>query len=354
MRERSCGRKLVAVRLTAPNWEEKDVPLTLVQHEDPAPLQAFAAAIGTRDPATIAAYQSILRNLVAWLATRPGGRLFRMELLTETAVRDYLEHLRQVERAPRTRAKALTVIRRFCRWAVDEGLLHRNPATGVERPTVAALAPTELTPDQRYVLHQLVERAASPRLAAIVALGYWAGLRISEIAPLRMQDCDLNERIGTLRLVDAKGGKTRTIDLHNRARRPLHTYLYMEAGQRLRSPASDVRDAESPYVFTSQRAAWLRQQGRPDHLSTRGIMHLWDGLKATSTKDEWTLIKDVTFHDLRHDWAHRARAAGWQLEEIAVYAGHQTKDGAPAIATTARYTLPSRQQLRARLQVLGG
>jgi hypothetical protein len=128
----------------------------------------------------------------------------------------------------------------------------------------------------------------------------------------------------------------------------------MDAAMRDHCAACDARDADSTYVFTSQRAAWLRQHTRPDHLSTRGIMHLWDGLKATSTKDEWALIHGVTFHDLRHDWAHRARTAGWQLEEIAVYAGHQTKDGAPAIATTARYTLPSRQQLRTRLQALSG
>jgi len=62
----------------------------------------------------------------------------------------------------------------------------------------------------------------------------------------------------------------------------------------------------------------------------------------------------VTFHDLRHDFAHRARSAGWSLEEIAVYLGHQTKDGAPAIATTVRYTLPSRQQLKERIRVLAG
>jgi site-specific recombinase XerD len=331
------------------------MPLTLVRSEDPAPLRAFVGTIGNRDPATVAAYQGILRDLVAWLATRPGGSPFRMDLLTETAVRAYLEHLREAGRAPRTRAKALTVIRRFCRWAIDEGLLRRNPAHGVERPTVAALAPAELTPDQRYVLHQLVERAHSPRLVAIVALGYWAGLRISEVATLRVQDCVLNERIGTLHLVDAKGGKTRTIDLHNQARRPLYAYLHHpDLATCHTGTAADRRDPESTYVFTSQRAAWLRQHGRPDHLSTRGIMHLWATLKASSTKDEWALIQGITFHDLRHDWAHRARAAGWQLEEIAVYAGHQTKDGAPAIATTARYTLPSRQQLRARLQALGG
>jgi integrase len=125
-------------------------------------------------------------------------------------------------------------------------------------------------------------------------------------------------------------------------------YLYAPAS------ASDRRDPESAYVFTSQRAAWLRQQGRPDRLSTRGIEHLWGGLKAQATHEEWAALQDCTFHDLRHDWAHRARAAGWTLEEIAVYAGHQTKDGAPAIATTARYTLPSRQQLKARVQLLRG
>ncbi|MBC8472889.1 MAG: site-specific integrase [Planctomycetes bacterium] len=59
-------------------------------------------------------------------------------------------------------------------------------------------------------------------------------------------------------------------------------------------------------------------------------------------------------HDLRHDFAHRARAAGWWLEEIAVYLGHQTHDGMPAIATTARYTLPSRLQLKKKLQHLMG
>jgi integrase len=108
----------------------------------------------------------------------------------------------------------------------------------------------------------------------------------------------------------------------------------------------DARDPDSAYVFTSQRAAWLRQQGRPDHLTVRGIEHIWTTTKQRARKDEYDSSADITFHDLRHDFAHRARAAGWGLEEIAVYLGHQTRDGLPAIATTARYTLPSRQQLK--------
>ena len=320
----------------------------LLRPADPEPLRAFAQALAGKDPKTIAAYLGTLRDFVAWLATRPGGAPFQLTLLTETALDDYMRHLEQQHRAPRTRSRALSALKRFCRWAIDEGQLRRNPATAIQRPTVVALAPTELTPDQRYVLKTLVERADSPRLRAIFALGYWAGLRISEVAALQVDHCVLNQRSGAITIVGSKGGKTRTIDLHNQARRALYHYLDLP------STHTESREPNSPYVFTSQRAAWLRQQHQPDHLTVRGISHLWSQLKARATHEEWLLIMPITFHDLRHDWAHRARAAGWSLEEIAVYAGHQTKDGAPAIATTVRYTLPSRQQLKDQLQRLQG
>ena len=63
---------------------------------------------------------------------------------------------------------------------MDEGYLRRNPARLMERPTVVAMAPTELSEKQSFVLKQLVEQHAPIRFVAIFALGYWAGLRISE------------------------------------------------------------------------------------------------------------------------------------------------------------------------------
>jgi integrase len=77
-------------------------------------------------------------------------------------------------------------------------------------------------------------------------------------------------------------------------------------------------------------------------------------LKRSATKAEWDLIHEVTFHDLRHDFAHRAREAGWSLEEIAYYLGHITKRGTPAIQTTARYTQVSREQVAAKLRLIKG
>jgi len=40
-----------------------------------------------------------------------------------------------------------------------------------------------------------------------------------------------------------------------------------------------------------------------------GIHHWFRSLKVQANNEEWGLIHDVTFHDLRHDFAHRARAA---------------------------------------------
>ena len=62
----------------------------------------------------------------------------------------------------------------------------------------------------------------------------------------------------------------------------------------------------------------------------------------------------MTFHDLRHDFAHRARAAGWSLEEVAYYLGHLSKTGTPAIQTTVRYTQISRDQVRPKLRQIQG
>src|SRR5579859_965865 len=174
-------------------------------HQDLAIFQEFREALGTRDPKTIATYLTTVHDFVAWLALQPGGAPFHLGLVTETAVRGYMEFLATTNHAPRTQSKALSALRRFGQWAVDEGHLRRNPARAMERPTVVAVAPTELSDKQRFVLKTMVEQHATPRFAAIFALGYWAGLRISEIAALRLDQCMINQRAGCITLLDAKG-----------------------------------------------------------------------------------------------------------------------------------------------------
>jgi site-specific recombinase XerD len=307
-------------------------PLLILAQPD-ALVEEYVATLSGKADGTVDAYARILRQLTQWIAARPGnsGR-FNPEAFTRTALETYLRELATAKYSVSHRARIKAVAGGFARWLIEEKeLLRRNPARGVEIPAQSALAPRGLDVDQRYVLRELVETAEDPRGAALFALGYWAGCRVSDVSWLPFEHTHVGPKVGWLR-VGYKGGKTREIDLINEARKPLDNYL-----------RHGGRDAQSAYVFTSQRG---------ERLSEAGIHHWFRTLKAQANKEQWPLIASITFHDLRHDFAHRAREAGWTLEEVAYYLGHVTKKGTPAILTTARYTQVSRAQVKAKLKHL--
>lgn len=298
-------------------------------------IEKFLAANPRYSEGTMDAYERAIRQFIEWIATKPGseGR-FRPAFITKTALTMYLKELGEREYSVAHRNRVKAAVSSFAKWLIEEGELTKNPAYGVEIPAQPLMAPRVLSDDQRYILRSLVERQGDPRNEAIFALGYWAGCRVSDVAWLKIEDCHLGPKIGSVE-VGYKGEKRRTIDLLNEVRRPLFEYLQSE----------DRKKSNSPYVFVSQRA---------DRLSERGIHHWFKTLKSQATKSEWDLIEDITFHDLRHDFAHRCRESGWTLEEIAFFLGHITKKGTPAISTTARYTQPSREQIKEKLKLLKG
>jgi site-specific recombinase XerD len=297
--------------------------------------------LASRDAATIATYTRILRAFALFLAHRPGNHeQFHPQAITRTAIEFFLATL--PSSSYKKQAKA--ALSGFCIWLLEEKhLLDRNPTRGIAIPAQALLAPRELSDDQRYVLRNLVDREADLRGKAVFALGYWAGCRVSDVSWLLLDQVHVTGKAGWM-TVGHKGGKERTIDLVNDARRPLHEYL--EQGER----------KVSAYVFTSQREKKRRGSGEQDgwRWSEDGIHQWWQQLKGMSRAAEYELISDVTFHDLRHDFGHRARAAGWSLEEVAYYLGHITASGTPAIATTIRYTQVSREQVKKKLKDIQG
>lgn len=183
-------------------------------------------------------------------------------------------------------------------------------------------------------MKNLIERDGTQRSAAIFGLGYWAGCRPSDVTWLQMRNISIGPKIGRAK-VGYKANKYRVIDFRNEVRGPLFEYLN----------GSERKFTESEYVFTSQRVGRLSESG----------LHQWfRKVKSRATKDEWDLIYDIIFHDLRHDWAHRARESGWSLEEISMYLGHVDNKGKPAIMTTVRYTQPTQEQLRLKLKDIKG
>jgi site-specific recombinase XerC len=200
-----------------------------------------------------------------------------------------------------------STISNFASFLIEEkGQLQRNPTRGIELPPVPLLAPRELSPDQRHILISLVEQGGDLRGKALFALGYWAGCRVSEVSWLQMIHTHVGPNESWLH-VGYEGSRWRDINLLREARQALYAYLQAT------SAISRI------YVFMSKREGRLTEQG----------IHYWfRTLKTQATQGQLEIIQDLTFHDLRSDFAYRVREAGWSLEEVETYLGLATKKGA--------------------------
>ena len=271
-------------------------------------LSEYEQFLSGKAEGTTEAYLRTVRHLIGWLAQLAGNEgQFQPQQLTQTTVELYLIHLEQEGLSLNHRARVKSTISNFAQFLIGEkGLLRRNPTRSIELPPVPLLAPRELSQEQRSVLRSLVKQDGDRRGAALFALGYWAGCRVSEVAWLQMADAHLGPKEGWLR-VGYKGSKWRDIDLLNKARKPLYEYLQATG------------DIGRTYVFISQRSERLTEEA----------IHYWfRKLKTQAPKGQREVIQDLTFHDLRYDFAHRAREAGWSLEEVSDYLGLTTKQGA--------------------------
>src|SRR3989442_13453552 len=166
-------------------------------------------AEGTAD-----AYRRTVRHLIGWVAQLPGNNgYFQPRQLTNTAVELYLTHLEQEGLTLSHRARVKSTISNFARFLIEEkGLLRRNPTRGIELPPVPLPAPQPLSGEQRRVLRALVEQETGRRGAALFALGYWAGCRVSELSWLKMADTHVGPEAGWLH-VGTKESTERDITL---------------------------------------------------------------------------------------------------------------------------------------------
>jgi site-specific recombinase XerC len=227
-------------------------------------LQEYEHFLAGKAEGTIDAYLRTIRHIMIWVARRPGNDgYFQPQQLTKTAVEIYMAYLEHEGYSINHRVRVKSTISSFARWLMEEkGLLQRNPTRGVDIPPQQTLAPRQLSEDQRYILRSLVEQEGDRRGAALFALGYWAGCRVSDVSWLQMAHTHVGQKVGWLH-VGYKGDKWRDIDLINEARKPLYEYLWASG------------DVDRIYVFTSQRSERLTEEG----------IHYWfRTLKARATR----------------------------------------------------------------------
>lgn len=116
---------------------------------------------------------------------------------------------KKLDLAPRTKARYWVHVRSLMRWAVDEGLILRNPVARVKVDADGDTEPETFGIHEVRAIMSLDDRDSPAWLW--VALMLWAGLRSAEAKAIRWQDVNWEER--TLTVIRGKGGRSRLVEM---------------------------------------------------------------------------------------------------------------------------------------------
>ena len=261
-------------------------------------------------PQTLRAYESDLRQFGEFLAAGPQGDAPPgPEKIDTLTVRGFVARLSREGLGKASIARKLSAVRSFLGHAEREGRIKSNPARGVATPRVPKGLPRDLTVDEMFNLleHIRGDDLAAARDLAILELLYAAGLRVSELTGLNLEDVDLSA--GVVRVL-GKGGKERLVPFGSKAARALRRWR--DRSQELRAKSGQLA------VFLNLRG------GRLTDRSVRRILN--------RRLREAAIRARVSPHALRHSFATHLLGAGADLRAIQELLGHAS------LSTTQRYT----------------
>ena len=153
---------------------------------------------------------------------------------------------------------------------------------------------------------------------AILELFFSTGMRVSELAKLRIDQINLKRDEFTVR---GKGDKTRVVFLSPSAKGHIAEYL-------------DMRDDEAPFLFVRHDRA-KSGQAEPSPITPRSIERLVHHYSVQAG-----IPKTVTPHTLRHSFATDLLMNGADIRSVQAMLGHSS------ITTTQIYTHVTNQQLK--------
>jgi len=263
---------------------------------------------------TILAYRRDIEKFAAFAAERGLGT----REITRSDVVDFLASLYKRRLDSRSVARHLVTIRNFFRFALLEGYIDDDPAATIESPRFRQSLPSFLSIEEvdRLLRQPDTTSIVGLRDRALIEIMYSAGLRVSELCGLRVDDLQLDP--GCLRCI-GKGNKERLVPVGKQALAIVRKYLRTARPELLRG-------GSSPYLFLNQRG------GKLDRIT------FWKLLGAYGRKA--ALRKPLTPHMLRHSFATHLLDRGADLRSVQMMLGHSD------ISTTQIYTHVIEERLK--------
>ncbi|MBT5995824.1 MAG: tyrosine-type recombinase/integrase [Candidatus Marinimicrobia bacterium] len=187
-----------------------------------------------------------------------------------------------------------------------------------------------LTDEESKKLRRMCEEAAiiakskgnqmAVRNRLIIEMALGTGLRVSELANLKVDDIHIRKGQYSLTVNNGKGGKDRIVGFNNRVKLLIQEYL-------------DYRNSHSSYLFPSERG---------DKMTWFGIGRVFKTMAAKAS-----LGSKHSIHTLRHTYATNLyKASGYNVRMVQKQLGHSS------ITTTTVYCDVLNQDLTDALENL--
>jgi integrase/recombinase XerC len=272
-------------------------------------------------PKTLEAYARDARQFLEFLAKHLGGAptLRQLAKLTPQDVRAFMAARRGDGLSGRSLMRVLAGARSFARFLERNGKGKVGALAAVRAPKVAKSLPKPLTVGDARRIADTDLRAGDAREpwviardAAVLALLYGSGLRISEALGLTRSDLAATQDAIT---VTGKGNKARMVPLLPQVAKLIADYV-----------------ALCPFDLPADGALFAGARGGP--LSPRVVQ-----LAMARLRGALGLADTATPHALRHSFATHLLARGGDLRSIQELLGHAS------LSTTQIYTAVDAERL---------
>lgn len=294
-------------------------------------------SVNGASPYTLRNYRSATGIALDTIAERRGCGVSSVTL--ETIDRDdmvavlaaYAEGTGGVRRAQSTLSTFATALRAFLAWCVDTEKIERNPMAKVKQPKSPTRVPKALSVEQCMRLIEAARASRTPeRDTLAVLLGLAMGLRLSEIASIRLADLQPSADTPTHLQVIGKGDKERRVPVPETVRSALAAWLSVRLAH------LEASGSEASTLLISQRA-------RPDGTRDAGretVSQIYKRLiDAAGLKQKGRRV-----HVARHSFATLLLESGADIAAVGQLLGHSS------IATTHVYVRASAERMMAAVE----
>lgn len=252
----------------------------------------------SRSSATILAYGKDIEQLVDHLM-----QLERVnpDQATTEDLQSFMEKLSKGSYTAKSISRKTNSTKTFFKFLKVSGYITEDPAGNLEHPKFENKPPRILTKMEYRALRDASR--GDIRIYAIIELLLQSGIRIGELAQLRVEDINFEEP-NSLHVPTFEGSNERTIPLNKPAADAIARYL-------------EIRPK------TPSHALFVTKTGRP--LLIRNIRTAIDRYFRIAG------IKGAKVNDLRHTWVAHQLQSGTSLVVVSKLAGHKR------LSTTEKY-----------------